>query len=131
MKTSTRLAVVAVALLSGLSVAVAAGNSSISKESMAKSSSASMLKDKLSLTSKQQATAWQDIHKQATKEKAPARFVAKIGAVVPSALTTYPVPTTTSSKVPALRPYQYALLGNNRLLIVNPHDKKVAEVITR
>lgn len=131
MNESVRLALVAVTFFSGLSVAVAAGNSSTSKESMAKSPSVSMLKDKLSLTSKQQAAAWQDISKQATKEKAPARFAAKIGAVVPSALMTLPVPTTTSSKVPALRPYQYALLDSNKLLIVNPHDKKVAEVITR
>jgi hypothetical protein len=130
MKTGMRLTVVAVALLSGLSVAVAA-SSSTSKEGMAKSAPASMLKDKLSLTSKQQATAWQDISKQATKEKAPAHFTAKIGTVVPSKLLTLPVPTTVSSKVPALRQYQYALLQNNRLLIVNPHDNKVADVISR
>jgi hypothetical protein len=131
MKNSIRLTVIAVALLSGLSVAVAAGGSSMSKQSTEKSASTSLLKDKLSLTSEQQTTAWQDISKQATKEKAPARFAAKIGAVVPSALMTYPVPMTTSSKVPVLRRYQYALLENSRLLIVNPHDKKVADVITR
>jgi hypothetical protein len=131
MKNSMRLTVIAVALLSGLSVAVAAGGNSMSKQSTEKSASTSLLKDKLSLTSEQQTTAWQDISKQATKEKAPARFAVKIGAVVPSALMTYPVPMTTSSKVPVLRRYQYALLENNRLLIVNPHDKKVADVITR
>jgi hypothetical protein len=37
----------------------------------------------------------------------------------------------TSSKVPVLRRYQYASLQNNRLLIGNPHDKKIADVITR
>ena len=130
MKTSTRLTVLAVALLSGVSVAAAAG-STMSKENTAKSASTSMLKDKLSLTGKQQTTAWQDISKQATKEKAPARFTAKIGAVVPTGLMTYPVPMSVSSKVPVLRRYQYALLQNNTLLIVNPHDKKVADVITR
>ena len=94
MNTNIHLTVLAVALLSGISVAVAA-DSSISKHSSTeKSAATSMLKDKLSLTSKQQTTAWQDISKQATKEKAPARFAAKIGAVVPSALTTYPVPMT-------------------------------------
>jgi hypothetical protein len=44
---------------------------------------------------------------------------------------TYPVPITTSSKIPVLRRYQYALLENNSLLIVNPNDKKIAGVITR
>jgi hypothetical protein len=37
----------------------------------------------------------------------------------------------TSSKVPVLRRYRYASLQNNRLLIGNPHDKKIADVITR
>jgi hypothetical protein len=129
MKTRTYLTVAAIAFLTSLSVAAA--NSSRSKEITAKSSSSvSMPKDKLSLTSTQEKTAWQDIAKQARKEKAPAGFSTKVGAVVPQALMTYPVPITTSSKVPALRRYQYALLENNKLLIVNPRDNKVADIIT-
>jgi hypothetical protein len=131
MKNGISMTVVAVALVAGASVAVAADSSSMSKEASMKSTSTSMLNDKISLTSKQQRTAWQDISKQATKEKAPNSFTAKIGAVIPSTLTTRPVPTTVSEKVPVLRRYQYALLENNRLLIVNPGDKKVADVITR
>ena len=131
MKSRIPLTVVAIALLTGASVALAADSNTTWKEGTAKSASTSMLKDELSLTNKQQATAWQDITKQATKEKAPASFTAKVGDVVPSALMTYPVPMTTSNKIPILRRYQYALLENNKLLIVNPHDKKVADVITR
>ena len=127
MKIRTCLTVAAVAFLASLSVATA---SSRSKEITAKTSSISLPKDKLSLTSTQEKTAWQDIAKQARKEKAPANFPTKVGAVVPQALMTYPVPITTSSRVPALRRYQYALLENNKLLIVNPHDNKVADVIT-
>jgi hypothetical protein len=44
---------------------------------------------------------------------------------------TYPVPMTTSNKVSVLLRYQYALLDNNSLLIVNPYDQKIADVITR
>jgi hypothetical protein len=127
MKIRSFLTVAAVAFLASLSVAAA---SSRSKEITAKSSSISMPKDKLSLTSTQEKTAWQDITKRARKEKAPAGFSTKVGAVVPQALITYPVPMTTSSKVPALRRYQYVLLENGKLLIVNPHDNKVADVIT-
>jgi hypothetical protein len=127
MKIRTCLTVAAIAFLASLSVATA---NSRSKEITAKSSSVSLPKDKLSLTSTQEKTAWQDIAKQARKEKTPAGFSTKVGAVVPQALMTYPIPMTTSSKVPALRRYQYALLENNKLLIVNPHDKKVADVIT-
>ena len=57
-------------------------------------------------------------------------FTAKVGAALPDTIATYPVPVSTSNDVPALRPYQYALLSNHKLLIVNPGDKKVAEVIT-
>ena len=118
MKTSIRLNVIAVALLSSISVAAAMSTNSVSPQ------------DRLSLTSKQQKTAWMDISKQAIKENPPAKFAAKIGAVVPGTLMTYPVPITTSSKIPVLRRYQYALLENNSLLIVNPNDKKIADVIT-
>ena len=122
------LAVIAVTLLSGVSVAVAANNA-MSKENATKSASNLTLRDSLTLSSQQQKIAWQDISQEATKEKAPAHFAAKIGAIVPSGVMTYPVPMTVSSKVPELRRYQYALLANDRLLIVNPNDKKVADVI--
>lgn len=134
---TSRIALVTVALLSGISVATAAGmskNSSSSSTSGAmpdSSTSQMMAKDSLSLTSQQQKTAWQDISASATRIKAPSGFVARIGASVPSALVTRPIPTTTANKVPALRPYQFALLRSNKLLIVNPTDNKVAEVITR
>ncbi len=130
MRNSTRIAVIAVAFLSGVSIAAAAGSTML-KENTAKSTSTSILKDRLTLSSKQEKIVWQDISKQATKEKAPAHFAAKTGVVVPGALLTHPVPMTVSNKVPELRRYQYALLANNRLLIINPNDNKVAEVLTR
>lgn len=129
MKASTPLIVVTVVILSSLSVAAAA-TSNMSKESGTKPP-AMTLKDKLLLTKEQERAAWQDISKQARKESAPAHFVAKVGVAVPGALMTYPVPMTTSSKVPVLRRYQYALLENESLLIVSPDGKKVADVITR
>jgi hypothetical protein len=73
---------------------------------------------------------WEDISQQASKQKPPKGFTAKVGAVLPSALATHPIPVSTANDVPALRPYNYALLEGNKLLIVNPNDKKVVEVIT-
>jgi hypothetical protein len=93
MKTSIRLAIVAIALLFDLSVATAS-NSGESKESTAISSSTSVPNDKLSLTSSQQETAWQDITKQAMKEKVPANFTAKVGAVMPSGISMRCLKTT-------------------------------------
>jgi hypothetical protein len=135
MHTTSRLTVAAIALLAGMSVAMAAGNG-MSKSTtsgsgtMSSSTSKSMTKDSLSLTAAQQKTAWKDISSQATKEKAPSGFTAKVGEKLPSDITTRPVPVSTANKVPALRSYQYALLNSNKLLIVNPTDKKVAQVIT-
>ena len=129
MKISTRLIAVTIAILSGLSLAAAATNK-MSKESGAKPVSMTP-KDKLSLTKEQEKTAWQDISKQARKESVPAHFAAKVGAAVPGGVMTYPVPMTTSSNMPVLRRYQYALLENGSLLIINPDDNKIADVITR
>ena len=131
MRTVKYLTATSVALLSGLSIAMAAGSGAIPDKNLTKPLSTSPLQDSLSLTNKQRKTAWQDISKQAIKEKVPAKFTAKVGATVPSALMTYPVPMAASNKVPELRRYQYALLANNELLIVNPQDKKVADIITR
>lgn len=139
MNNSARLTVAAIALLSGISVAAAAGNG-MSKETtssttsgsgaMSKSTSQSLAKDSLSLTKEQKQTAWRDISGLAMKVKPPSGFSAKVGATVPSQITTHPVPVSTASKVPELKSYSYAMLDNNKLLIVNPNDKKIAQVIT-
>ena len=136
---TSRMAIVAVALLSGLSVAAAAGNgasktgaNAMSKSSSSKpSSSQAMATDTVVLSKQQRKDAWQDIKALATKEKAPAGFTAMVGAVVPSKLDTHPVPVSTANKVPVLRPYQYAMLDTNKLLIVNPSDHKIADIITQ
>jgi len=130
MRNATRLTLAAVALLSGISVASAAGMSK-STTTTGSGSSLPQPSDTLTLTSSQQKMAWKDIKSQAQKETAPATFTAKIGAAVPKDLGTKPVPVSTANKVPALRPFQYALLDSNKLLIVNPTDHKVAEIITQ
>ena len=137
---TTRLAIVAVALLSGLSVAAAAGNgasksdaNAMSKPSLSKSSSSSqaMATDTVVLSKQQRKDAWQDIKALATKQKAPAGFTATVGTVIPSKLDTHPVPVSTANKVPVLRPFQYAMLDTNKLLIVNPSDHKIADILTQ
>jgi hypothetical protein len=131
MRNAIRLTLAAIALVSGVSVAGAAGMAQPSTKSSGGSMSQPVAKDSLSLSNSQQKTAWKDISTQAVKEPAPSGFTAKVGAALPSELTTHPVPVSTANKVPELRPYQYALLNNNKLLIVNPSDKKIAEIITQ
>jgi hypothetical protein len=86
--------------------------------------------DTLNLTSTQQKAAWNDIYMKSLAQTAPAGFDATIGAVVPNSVTTAPVPSKAASAVPALKPYDFAML-QKKLVIVNPSDKKIAEVITR
>ncbi len=85
-------------------------------------------KDTLALTAAQKRIAWRDISKQATSEPAPSNFTATIGATVPDNLPIQPMPVHVAARVSALKPYDYALLPK-QLLIVNPSDKKVVNVI--
>jgi hypothetical protein len=132
MKSASCLGLAAALLLAGVSLAAA---NTMSRHSSTTGSAFSSVqpaaKDRLSLSSKQRQMAWKDISNLAAKEKVPSGFTAKVGEEVPSALRTYPVPVTTANRVPTLRPYQYAMLKNNKLLIVNPKDKKIAEIITQ
>jgi hypothetical protein len=128
-KTGAHFTALLIAVLFVSSAAVAANTYETLKESVSKSSAES-ISDTLSLTSEQQSAAWQDIAKQARKENTPANFKATVGDILPDVLMTYPVPLTTSAKVPLLRRYQYAFLNDNTLLIINPRDRKVTDVIT-
>ena len=85
--------------------------------------------DTLSLTSTQLKTAWNDLHGQATEQKAPSGFNATVGAVVPSTVKIEPVPSKAVSAVPALKSFDFAMV-NGKLLIVNPSNKKIVEVIS-
>ena len=64
------------------------------------------------------------------EQEAPAGFSAVAGAVVPNSVTTAPITSKAASDVPALKPYHFAML-QHKLVIVNPANKKIAEVITR
>ena len=89
-----------------------------------------MAKDSLSLTRSQQRTAWRDLGKQASSQTAPSSFTASVGATIPGDVTIKAVPAKVAARVSSLKPYDYALL-QGKLLIVNPSDKKVVDVIKR
>jgi hypothetical protein len=117
MKKQISIALAAAVLLSGVSMASAA---------MSKSAKAG---DALSLTSTQQKTAWNDLYMKSMNQAAPSGFDPVVGAVVPNSVTTAPVPPKAASAVPALKPYDFAQL-QNKVVIVNPSDNKIAEVIS-
>jgi len=120
---------ISVALAAGLLVA---GVSAASAGGMSQSNSTSnstMSQDTLRLTSAQQKMVWNDLHGQATEQKAPSGFNATIGAIVPSTVKTEPVPSKAATSVPTLKSFNFAMV-NGKLLIVNPSDKKIVDVIS-
>lgn len=120
MKTRTSIALVAAALLSGVTVASAATPSS----AMAPQA----VRDTLTLTSAQQKTAWNDLHGLATGQVAPAGFSAKVGTPVPGSIMVMAVSSKAAKAIPALKPYSFTVV-NHKLLIVNPNSRTIAEVI--
>jgi Protein of unknown function (DUF1236) len=118
---------ISVALAAGL---LMAGVSAASAAGMSQSNSTmSQPTDTLSLTSAQQKMVWNDLHGQATEQKAPSGFNATIGAIVPSTVKTEPVPSKAATSVPALKSFNFAMV-DGKLLIVNPSDKKIVDVIS-
>jgi hypothetical protein len=110
-------------LLAGVSVASAAGTSQ-SNSTMAQPAS-----ETLTLTSTQQKTVWNDLHGRATEQKAPAGFNATVGSIVPSAVKIEPMPSKAATDVPALKSFNFAMV-NGKLLIVNPSNKKIVDIIS-
>jgi hypothetical protein len=108
--------------------AAAAGDHSATSKQSSTPSTASMTKDNLSLTTAQEKLAWRDLSKQAASQRAPSSFSASVGTTVPNDITLRSIPRTVARQLPTLKPYRYARLSNE-LLIVNPSDKKVVDVI--
>jgi hypothetical protein len=126
MKAKTSLALAtAVLLAAGVSVASAAEMShSSSASTMGRSAS-----DTLSLNSTQRRMAWKDLNAASAKQNLPSGFHATVGAVVPSTFKIEPIPSKVTKDVPSLGPYDFATV-QGKVLIVNPSDKKIADIIT-
>jgi Protein of unknown function (DUF1236) len=118
MKTRLCSAVAAIALIAGVGAASAA------ETGMMKSGHAA-----LSLTSTQRRDIYQDVSKLKTSETSPANFTARVGEAVPSSIGLRPLPERAAKQVPAVRSYDYAMLGKE-VLIVNRSTKEIADVIT-
>jgi Protein of unknown function (DUF1236) len=116
MKNHTPVALATALLLAG---ATAASAASISQSSPSNT---------MTLSNSQQTTAWNNLHTR-NQQSAPSGFTASVGTKAPATLLLKPVPTKTASDVPALRSYDFATV-NGKLLIVNPKDRMIADVIT-
>jgi hypothetical protein len=85
-------------------------------------------RDALNLTGSQQQTAWHDLYMGSLNQSAPSGFKLIVGEAVPKSVATAPVTSRAAGDVPALKPYDFAMI-QKRLVIVNPSDRKIAEVI--
>ncbi|HJY18668.1 MAG TPA: hypothetical protein VJ353_13625 [Xanthobacteraceae bacterium] len=122
MKSQTTMTLAAAVLLAGATMAIVPASAALFSSSAPKAS------DSLSLSSQQQQTAWNDLN-GAKASNAPSSFQPATSSAVPSTLTVHAIPAKTASAVPVLRPYDYAKV-DGKLLIVNPHDMMIAEVIS-
>ncbi|MGF6306117.1 hypothetical protein ABIB82_000463 [Bradyrhizobium sp. i1.8.4] len=124
MKNTIPLAVAALLALSGVSAAAAREMSGRAGNRMSGAG------DTLQLTDAQQKSIWNDVSRHAANQTAPSGFDAAVGAAVPSAVSTYPLPRQARRDVPAVRPYRYAMM-QDKLLIVNPSDHKIAQIVSK
>jgi hypothetical protein len=115
MKALFRGGLVALALLSGAAAALAA---------------APKASDQLTLTSAQEHAIFQSAVKQDVDMKAPAGFTPSLGAKVPAKIGLHTFPADVAAEMPALKPYEYAMV-DSKVIIVNPMDRKVVDVVTQ
>jgi hypothetical protein len=82
----------------------------------------------LNLTSAQKQTIFQSVASE-KGQTAPSGFQAKLGERVPQALSMRQLPSSVTSQVSAAKEYEYAKLQNNQVLLIDPKDRQVAEII--
>jgi Protein of unknown function (DUF1236) len=130
MKTQLIAIVAAIALASGVTAASAAEHSASTSKSSPPFAKHSMARPGLKLTAAQKRLTLKDISGTGTAQNEPANFTATVGATVPADIALKPVPSKLGRQVSVLKPYDYALL-KKEILIVSPSDKKVVDVINR
>jgi hypothetical protein len=84
--------------------------------------------DTLSLPLKQQQAVWNDLS-SAPDQDGPANFKPATSSAVPSTVTVRMIPDQVAHDVPQLEPYDFAKV-QGQLLIINPRDMMIAEIMT-
>jgi hypothetical protein len=150
MNKSTLAALSVVTLMAGISVASAGSpmsrdnaNAPAAKTDSAKTDSAktdsaktpsakaaAQSSDALTLSDAQRKMAWQDLYMDSLNQNTPPGFDAVVGATVPNTIVIAPVTAQAGSDVPVLKPYSFAMV-QKKLVIVNPSNRKIANVIAQ
>ena len=87
--------------------------------------------DDIVLTGAQEDLIWQRMggHTPNDDDSAPCGCKPWMFSEVPSSVRLHSLPAAVTAQIPMLKPYKYATLGK-RLLIVNPNDRKVVDIIS-
>jgi uncharacterized protein DUF1236 len=85
--------------------------------------------DDFVLTGAQEQLLWQRIGRNASSTT-PSGLIAAVGATLPASVALHALPATVTRQIPAVRPYKYTMLGKT-LLIINPTDRVIVDVITQ
>jgi hypothetical protein len=59
----------------------------------------------------------------------PAGFKPSVGGTVPSSVSLVPVPLMVSNEIPATKNFSFAKLQDQKILLVDPKNREIAEVI--
>ena len=82
----------------------------------------------LNLTSAQKQTIYQSVASE-KGQSTPAGFQARVGAKAPTSLSMHQLPSNATNQVSTAKDYEWAKLQNNEVLLINPKDRLVAEII--
>jgi hypothetical protein len=82
----------------------------------------------LNLTPLQKQTIMQSVQSE-KGQPAPAGFQPKVGASVPQSMTMQQLPPNVTTEVPAAKGLEYTKLDNNEILLIDPKDRRVADII--
>jgi hypothetical protein len=82
----------------------------------------------VNLTPQQKQTIMQSVQSEKA-QPAPAGFQPRVGATVPQSLSMHQLPPNVTTQVPAAKDLEYAKLDNNQILLIDPKDKRVTDII--
>jgi hypothetical protein len=82
----------------------------------------------LNLTAQQKQSIMQSVQNE--KGQPSAGFQPRVGTAVPQSMSMNQLPSSVTTQVPAAKNVDYVKLDNNTILLIDPKDKRVAEVIT-
>ncbi len=83
----------------------------------------------LNLTAQQKQNILQSVQTE-KGQPAPAGFMPRVGASVPPSMSMRQLPPSITTQVPMAKDLQYTKLDTNEVLLIDPKDKRVADIIT-